>query len=189
MIRLTTFLLVAAGMASAGAASAQGYMGLGVGQSRVGVDCSGTTSCDKTDPAFKLFAGAMFTPSWGLEGAYYDQGRVRLTASDPTLGTVTGEFNGDGIGLFGVAVLPLDKASVFAKLGVVSARVKLDAASSVFGAAGASERHTQAAWGLGAGYALSRFWGGRLEYERLRLKFMDEKVNAGLWTLSATYRF
>lgn len=189
MNRAISMLLCAAGMALAGSAGAQAYFGAGAGRSKADLDCSGTTSCDRTDTAFKLFGGYMFTPNWGVEGTYYDQGKAKLTAFDPALGTVTGRFKGDGFGVYGVAALPLDKAAVFAKLGVVSAKVRLDATSSTFGGAGTSERHSHAAWGLGASYAWDRSWTGRVEVERVRAEFMDEKVDVDLWTLSAVYRF
>lgn len=189
MNRLTRITFLAASLGFTGLACAQGYIGASIGQSNAKIDCSGTTSCDKTDTAFKVFGGYMFTPNWGLEGAYYNQGKATLTATDPTLGTVTGQFKGDGVGLYGLGVLPFDNASVFAKLGVVSANVKLDATSSVFGGAGQSERHTQGAWGVGAGYEFSKAWASRVEYERVRVKFMDEKVNVDLVTLGVIYRF
>lgn len=180
-------VLIASGV-SAGA-SAQGYLGLGVGQVRVNIDCSGTITCDKTDTATKIFGGYMFTPNWGLEGAYYDQGKLHQTATDATLGSVSADWRGSGYGLFGVAALPLDAWSVFAKLGIVDSKVKLDATSSTAGSASASERHTRYAWGLGGEYLFTKNWVGRLEVEQIGLRFQDEKRHANLWTVGAVYRF
>lgn len=191
MVRITALALVAAivSAGAAGSASAQAYMGIGAGQSRADLDCSGTTRCDKTGNAYKLFGGYMFMPGLGVEGAYYDQGKATVEALDPGLGAVKGEFKGYGFAAFAVVSVPLEPVLLFAKLGAVSAKIKLDATSSVFGGAGTSERHTNAAWGLGAGYAFDKSWVGRVEYERVRVKFLDEKVNVGLWTVSAVYRF
>jgi OOP family OmpA-OmpF porin len=186
---LAPLALLAASLSFTGPAAAQGYLGLGGGQSNIRLDCTGTTSCDRTDTAFKLFAGYQFTANWGVEGTYFDQGKATVTATDLELGEVAGAFKGYGFGLYAVGVLPFDKASIFAKLGAVSTRVKLEASSSIFGTAGASERHTRPAWGLGAGYEFSDAWSARLEYERVRVKFMDEKVKASLVTVSAVYRF
>ena len=185
--RSILFLAIAAVCASA--ASAQGFVGAGIGQSKAHLDCSGTLSCDKSDTAFKVFGGYMFTPNFGLEGVYYNQGKAKVTGTDATLGLVTGEFKGDGLGLYALAVLPVDKASFFAKLGLVSTQIKLDATSSVFGGAGTSERHASGGWGLGAGYDFDKAWSGRVEFERVRVKFMDEKFDVDLVTLSAIYRF
>ncbi len=180
----------AAGLAGlTGLASAQGYVGIGVGQSRIKLDCSGTDTCDKTDTAFRLFGGYQFSPNLALEAAYYDQGKAHLTASDFELGSVGAEFKGHGVGLWGMLTLPLEAVTVFAKVGMVSSSLKLDASSSTFGRASGSERHTRAAWGLGASYGFASQWVARLDYERLRLRFMDEGVSVDLVTLGAHYRF
>lgn len=189
MNRVTRATLAAAALIAAGSAGAQVYLGAAVGPSKARLDCAGTTGCDKTDTAYKPFVGWMFAPYWGLEAAYYNQGKATLTARDATLGEVEAEFKGHGWGLYGRAVLPLGDTSLFAKLGAVSSTVKLDATSSVFGGAGASERHTGAAWGFGAGYAFTGAWSARLEYERVRTRFMDERINVDLWTVGGIYRF
>ena len=173
----------------AGLASAQGYAGIGIGQSRAKFDCTGADTCDKTGNAFRLYGGYQFTPHLALEAAYYDQGKARVTASDSELGSVGGDFKGQGIGLWGVLIAPMEAASVYAKLGVVSSRIKLDASSSVLGSASASERHTRGALGLGASYEFAPKWVARLDYERFRARFMDEKVSVDLVTLGAHYRF
>ena len=184
MSHLSKRIVVACAAAGlAGIASAQGYVGFGVGQSRAKLDCAGTDTCDKTDTAFRLYGGYQFNPNLALEAAYYDQGKARVTASDPELGTVGGDFKGQGFGLWGVLSAPMQAASVYAKLGVVSARIKLDASSSTLGSASASERHTRGAWGLGASYEFASDWVARLDYERFRVRFMD------LVTLGAHYRF
>lgn len=170
-------------------ACAQGYVGIGGGRSHVDVDCSGTLSCDKTDTAWSVFGGYMANPNLGVEVAYLRQGRVRLTAFDEGLGQVSATFKGQGYGLYAVAAYPMDAFSVFGKLGLVSAKVKLDAEASNFGAAGTSERHTRLAWGLGAGYEFTKSLGGRMAFDRVRIQMLDERHDADLWSLNLLYRF
>jgi OOP family OmpA-OmpF porin len=172
-----------------GAAVAQGYVGVSAGQAKVDIDCRGTLTCDDTGNAYKIFGGWMLTPNLGIEGAYYNQGKVRQTLNDPTLGDVRAEFKGDGLGLYGVGVLPFDRLSVFAKLGVVSSKVKVSATSSVFGSSSDSDRSTKAAWGLGAGYEFTKNIGARLEFERMRVEFEGEKADVDLTTVGVLYRF
>jgi opacity protein-like surface antigen len=131
----------------------------------------------------------MFTPNVGVEGTYYNQGKAKQTATDPSLGNVSATWKGDGLGIFAVGVLPFDPFSVFGKLGAVYSKVKVDATSSVLGAASASEHHTGLGWGVGAGYEFTRNLGARLEFERVRLKFQGEKADADLVTLGLHYRF
>lgn len=173
----------------AGLASAQGYAGVGIGQSRAKLDCTGADTCDKTGAAFRLYGGYQFTPNLALEAAFFDQGKARVTGTDPELGSIGGDFKGQGVGLWGVLAAPMEAASFYAKLGVVSSRIKLDASSSVLGTASAAERHTRGAWGLGASYEFAPKWVARLDYERFRARFMDEKVSVDLLTLGAHYRF
>jgi OOP family OmpA-OmpF porin len=181
--------LLAAGALVGSPAFAQAYAGASIGQSRVDLDCTGADSCDKTGTAFKLFGGYMFTPNLGVEGAYYNQGKATVSGTDAVLGNVTGEFKGDGFGLYGVAVAPFDQFSVFGKLGVVSSKIKVTATSSNLGTASDSESKTKIAWGIGGGYDFSRNLGARLEFERVRVEFMDEKTDVDLITVGLVYRF
>lgn len=175
--------------AACGPALAQGYLGAGLGQVRVDIDCTGTLSCDKTDTAYKVYGGTMFSPNLGVEAAYYDHGKLRQTATNAELGIVRAEWKGDGVALFAVGVLPMDQWSLFGKLGAASARVRVSGTSTNLGGASASERHTAVAWGLGAGYSFTPHLGARLEYERMRVEFMDERRHANLVTLGLHYRF
>ncbi|WP_425259361.1 porin family protein [Rubrivivax sp. RP6-9] len=181
--------LALAGALLSSAVCAQTYLGVGVGSARVDFDCAGTTSCDRSDTLWKLYGGYMFTPSLGIEAEYFNQGVVRLTGTDESVGDVTAEFRGRGYGLFVLGAVPLGPVSLFGKLGAVRSKLKLDATSSIFGPAGRSEQHTSAAWGIGAGYAFTDSLGARLEFERIRVEFLDEKYNANLWTAGLHYRF
>ncbi len=168
---------------------AQGYVGASIGQVRVNLDCTGTDTCDKSDTAFKVFGGYMFMPYVGVEGAYYDQGKLRQTATDQTLGRVTADWKGDGWGLFAVGAVPLGNFSLFGKLGAVSSKIKVDATSSVYGQASDSERHTNVGWGLGGDYAFTKNLRGRIEFEQIKVKFQEEKRNANLLTAGIVFMF
>jgi len=180
--------ILAAGFVSQGA-FAQAFVGASAGQVRVNIDCTGTDTCDKSDTALKVFGGYMFTPNFGLEAAYYDQGKLRQTATDVELGKVSAEWRGNGYGLFGVAALPLGDASVFGKLGAVSTKIKVSGTSSNFGTAQGSERHTNLGWGLGAGYNFTTHLRGRVEFEQVKVKFQEESRNARLFTVGLLYSF
>lgn len=168
---------------------AQGYVGASVGQVRVNLDCSGTDTCDKSDTAYKLFGGYKFNPYAGVELAYYNQGKLHQGATDAELGTVTADWKGDGYGVFALGALPLGDFSLFAKLGVVSSKIKVDATSSTLGSASESERHTNLGWGLGGSYGITKNVRARLEFEQIKLKFQDEKRNANLLTVGIAYVF
>jgi OmpA-OmpF porin, OOP family len=172
-----------------GIALAQGYVGVSAGQAKIDIDCSGTLTCDDTDNAYKIFGGYMFTPNYGIEGAYYNQGKVRQTFSDPSAGDVRATYKGDGLGVFGIGVLPFDRLSLFAKLGIVSSKIKLNANTSLLGDFSESDRSTKAAFGVGAGYEFTKNIGARFEFERLRVEFEGEKADVDLITVGVLYRF
>lgn len=178
-----------ASLALCGAALAQGYVGVSAGQAKVDVDCSGTLTCDDTDNAYKIFGGYMFAPNYGIEGAYYNQGKVRQTFNDVSLGDVRAVYKGDGFGLYAIGVLPFDRWSLFGKLGIVSSKIKLNATSSVLGSFSASDRSTKPALGLGAGYEFTKNIGARFEFERMRVEFEGEKVDVDLVSVGVLYRF
>lgn len=108
---------------------------------------------------------------------------------DLTLGDVSAKTRARGFGVFGVASAPLGMFSVFGKLGAVSSKAKVDADSSVFGFGSASERQTNLAWGLGAGYDFTQNIGLRAEFERVRVEFADEKDDVDLVTIGVHDRF
>lgn len=189
MKRIFVPVVFAASMALVGGAQAQeGYVGAGIGQSRADVDCTGTLSCDKTDTAFKLYGGYMFTPNFGAEGSYTNLGKFKASFVDNVLGTVNAEFKGDAFALFGVAAYPIDQFSVFGKLGIASTKVKLSA-SATGGSASQSQRHTNVAWGLGAGYNFTKELGARAEFERFRGEFQGEKDNIDVFSIGLHYKF
>ncbi len=187
-------LIIASLLAGAGAFSsvalAQGYVGVGVGQSDFKVDCGGTSNCDTKDTGGKVFGGWMFTPNLGVEAAYFDLGKAKASgAGDPDLGNFSISGKADGFALYGIAMAPFDNFNVFAKLGFSSIRAKVDVTSSLQGSASNSNTSTEFAWGLGAGYDFTKNIGARLEFERFRAKFVDQKDNVDFVSVSVLYRF
>lgn len=189
-LAITTAALAAA-LAYAQPALAQGaYVGASAGRSSADFNCAGAITCDRSGSAWKLFGGYAFTPNFTLEGAWYTHGKSRVTATDVTLGDVTADYHGDGLALFGMLVAGYnERFSMFGKIGVVSARAKVDTQTSLQGAYGRSERHASAAWGVGVAYELMPMVGLRAEFERARVKFLDEKYNADMLTAGIVYRF
>jgi opacity protein-like surface antigen len=117
------------------------------------------------------------------------QGTSRFEGVDASAGAITGEYRGRGLGLFGVVMAPYGRRfGLFGKLGVVNAKVTLEAQSSA-GEASRSERHTNVAWGVGAGYDLTDSVSARVEFERARVKFLGARNDVDMVTLAVLYRF
>jgi OmpA-OmpF porin, OOP family len=190
MTRLATLALgIALGALLPSLAQAQTYLGLAAGGSKFEIDCSGTTRCDKTSGAYKLIGGVQASENLAIEMAYHVQGTSRFEGVDASAGAITGEYRGRGLGLFGVVMAPYGRRfGLFGKLGVVNAKVTLEAQSSA-GEASRSERHTNVAWGVGAGYDLTDSVSARVEFERARVKFLGARNDVDMVTLAVLYRF
>ncbi len=184
--RLSAAVLAAAACL-AGAAQAQVYAGASIGLSRLDVDCGHTSSCDRYGNAYKLFAGYMHTPYLGAEAVYYDQGRARVSSSEP--GVLSGDISGSGFGLYGVAVAPFDEFSLHVKVGAFSSRTRFDADPTASGPHTSAERHAAFAWGFGCAYAFSSQVSVRVDLERLGIKFRAEPDHLDMVSASVLYRF
>jgi OOP family OmpA-OmpF porin len=104
-------LLAAAALGTilaAGQASAQAYVGAGLGAART----------DSTETSAKLYGGFQVTPNWGAELAYTDLGRYR--------GANIGSWS-----LAGTGTMPLGSGwSLMGKLGAASNRPKFGGSSN-----------------------------------------------------------
>jgi OOP family OmpA-OmpF porin len=169
-------------------AHAQGYAGIGVGQSRADIDCTGTLTCDRTDTAWKLYGGYMFHPNFGGQAEIYRQGRAKFSASLGDGTTATGEFKGEGVGLYGLAIARDGIWSVFGKAGVLSSRIT-GAARIQDLSASRRETHTHFGWGAGVGVDWTKNLGARLEYERLRGRLLGDSVDVDQVTAGLVARF
>jgi OOP family OmpA-OmpF porin len=169
-------------------AHAQGFAGIGVGQSRADIDCTGTLTCDRTDTAWKLYGGYMFHPNFGGQAEIYRQGRAKFSASLGDGTTATGEFKGEGVGLYGLAIARDGIWSVFGKAGVLSSRIT-GAARIQDLSASRRETHTHFGWGAGVGVDWTKNLGARLEYERLRGRLLGESVDVDQVTAGLVARF
>jgi OOP family OmpA-OmpF porin len=124
-------------------AFAQGYVSASVGTARLSADCSGTTSCDKSDTGFKLLGGYKFAPNLGAELVYFDFGKA--TASD---GIATVEIRNSAVGA-GVAFMQdiAPSWNFVGRLGLASVKTKITALGS--------DSNIALYGGLGVGYKIT----------------------------------
>ena len=113
-------------------AQAEGYVGVG----------AGVADTDSNHTSYKIFGGVQATQNFGLELAYNDFRNYRDDGSDSW-------------SLAGTGTVPLDKWSVFGKLGMTRNYIKF----------GNSATHTDLLAGVGVGYNFTNKVGVRLEYE------------------------
>ena len=199
------------GAALAAPASAQFYLGAGLGQSDSKFNTTDfglgsalvTETQDKSKIAIKLYGGYDFTKNWAIEG-----GSTRLEKPQYRYGGV-GALTGVGTraqveetawhaALKGTLSLS-EQVGVFGKFGVTRNRARLElprTGNAAFDALlrlqnSAGKYHANALYGAGAEYSATKNIGLRLDYERYGT-FGDAntgRTKVDLWSLGATYRF
>lgn len=135
-----------------------------------GITAQSTMNCACT--AFKFFAGHVLNNHVAIEGGYADLGEIQAsgTFTAPLPGGVfTDNIRVTGITLDAIgSVSPFKNFSLYARLGVVRAKVTADiAATTAFYTLTLSEEKTtlSAHYGLGLTYRLSPHWSLRGEWE------------------------
>ncbi|MES2363856.1 MAG: outer membrane beta-barrel protein [Pseudomonadota bacterium] len=178
---LTTCVVAAACLAAP--AFAQGYVGAGLGSSKIsGFDAGTTTGGNTSKGMAKIYGGFQFTPNWGLELQYSDLGRRDVA----TAGVGTGSFRASQFSIAGTGTLPLTSGfSVLGKLGVSANRIN---GSGTTGSGNA----TSALIGVGVAYNITPALSARLEYEDFGAMAKNAPggtVRANAYSLSLKYAF
>jgi len=130
-------------------ASAQVYVGGGIGQTHLNVDCASGVRCKDTDTGNKLYVGYKFSPTLALEGTYFNFGEA--TATGPG-GRASLKTTAIALGLAGRAPIS-ERISFVGRLGL--AQVKADGSLDTVYMVGAdTENSAQAYFGLAVEVAL-----------------------------------
>lgn len=179
-------VLTAALAASAAHADqpAQPYVTVAGGTTHMSLDCSGATSCDKSDTGGKILGGYSFGNGFSLEGGYISFGKA--SGSD---GGTAATIKPTAILLGGVFSLPLSSEwGLNARLGAARVKSKIDA--RVGNATGsASETKTKVYAGLGLTYAVSSAVKLELGLDSTQAEFSGEKGTLRLISVGATFSF
>lgn len=180
------YALAAALIASAAHADqpAQAYVGIAGGASHISVDCTGATSCDKSDTGGKFTAGYSFGNGFGLEGSFISFGKAK--GSD---GTTAATLKPTAFLLGGVYALPLGSDwGMNVRLGLAQVKTKVDARQGTL-AGSASETKTKAYAGLGVTYAVSPSVKLELAVDSTQGQFAGEKGTVRLFSFGANFAF
>jgi len=169
---LAALFAVAIGTASQSLLAQGLYLGAGVGQANVDIECDLDISCsaDDSDTVFKIFGGWKFTPNWAVELAYVEGGEYTASGTDSSLGTADAKIDVSGFNLAALGILPIsEKFSVQGKVGIFFWDQDATANSTVFGSESFSESGNDPMFGVGATWNFSKQFGLLVEYE----KFLD----------------
>ena len=170
------------------AVSAQGYAVVAGGLAELSTDCSGASTCDKTDAAIKLVAGFKFTPSFAGEVTYFHFGKATASA-----GGASGEVRNSAIG-GGLAYHADGTDSHFvARLGLASVKTKASGAIAGVGSASDSDSNIAVTGGIGAGYKWTKRISIDAAWDATRAKYNKNGVNESgminFFSIGATFWF
>ncbi len=188
-----------AGAFVAAPASAQWYVGAGVGsaQAKLGayspaanVNVTGTSN---RDTAWKILGGYQFTPNWGAEMQYSDLGHYNYTLSQPGA-SATGNYKANQWSFAGTGTIPFGNFYGFGKLGISANHVSTSSACIPAGClTNGSGYKSDLLAGVGVGYNFTKNIGLRLEYENFgKLTNVSNgggSVKGEDWALSVKYSF
>lgn len=166
-----------------------GYVGLGLGQSRMnGLDdlcdtivstsfSGATTSCsaDETDTSVNLFGGYRFNENFAVELGYLDLGESTIDTTITANGAsavISGRTSVSGAYLAGVGILPLgERWSLFGRIGVFGGTAESDISLVANGITLSSEHveddGSEMMYGVGAGFSISERIDLRLQFDRI----------------------
>lgn len=173
-------ILISASLASI--ATADPYLGVGVGNSYYEADLSALGGGDFKDngTATKLYGGYSFNEYFAAEATIYNFADASVGALEVSPGNyVSAEVSMTGIGAYAVGMYPLSKkVNLMAKLGVLD----WDADLTV-GSTSGENSGTDAAYGVAASYAFTKALLATFEWEYFNTD------NPELTMLSLGFRF
>ncbi len=143
-------------------ASAQGYVGFGVGSSKIsgadGTEMGFTYSGGNANRgSVKVFGGFQITPTWGAEAQYTDLGSRDVVETSGGVVTGRDSVRASQFSIAGTGTLPLSQSfALIGKLGVSQNRIK---------ASGVNENKSDLLIGLGVSYSINPKMSVRAEYE------------------------
>ncbi|MBT9463037.1 outer membrane beta-barrel protein [Hydrogenophaga sp.] len=140
-----------------------GYIGLNVGKPDWDTPCGGGGfACSESNTSYNIYTGGMFNEHFGAELGYVDFGRSDRGG---------GRTHAHGVNISLVGHLPLGGLNLFAKVGTLYGRTKVNA-SPLAGIGSGSDSGWEGSYGVGVGFNLSPRSSVVLEWNRYDLNFV-----------------
>jgi OmpA-OmpF porin, OOP family len=168
-------------------------LGGSLGQSQAKDACSGATSCDDKDTAWKIFGGYQINRNFAAEFGYTDLGKVSGTAVISGV-NLSESFEANAWELVGIGSVPFGRISPYGKLGLYRGEVKgrvVGTPGGVTATASGKDTNTDLTFGLGVNFDFTRNIGIRGEWQRYKKMGGDDVGESDVDVLSVglTYRF
>ena len=173
-------LLTLAALFASTSALAQVYVGGTLGLTQQGPNCSGWSSCDKSDTGLKLYGGYKLSKEWALEAAYTDFGSVSLRS-----GPVSGSYSATALSAGGAFFLPLvPKLTGIARFGLALVDGDYSAPFN-----GSSESSIEPYVGLGVAYSLNPQLSVTGSFDYMNADYPRGSGSASLFGIGLSYAF
>jgi hypothetical protein len=195
-------LLLAAAAATSWAQDGNGYVAVGLGQSKHDIDgCGSAFNCDDSAFAWNFRAGYHFFPWLAVEGSYLDFGAATVPGVllNPPPNTVPIPVDSDARAFGFVASLvgrvPVGPVSLMGRVGWGAITGKFAGNAAVQDVTTGQIQHFNAmsrdtsgqfVYGVGIGFEFARTWSARVDWDRtkaddgLNPKFDVEMITAGI---------
>jgi OOP family OmpA-OmpF porin len=158
-----------------------GYIGLGLGNGKIDVDCVPGLSCEDPEGAVSIYTGGMFNPYFGLQLGYF-----RLDDTERNGGKT--KISGVNIGLVGVAPLGT-QFSLVGRVGGTYGWTEVTVGTGVLSVTG-EEKGFVPSFGAGLSWDFSRNISATIDWDRHNLKYPGgDKRNTDIATIGLKYRF
>ncbi len=186
----------------------RGYVAGGLGVSTYQEFCDNVPpgyDCDDDGFAWRLAAGYMVLPWFGIEGAYinFGEGRIPAFLVSPPAGTVSlpssAEARTQAYALLAILRAPLGPVGLFGKVGYGAVTAKLAGSAAVVNTttgavtyfnAGTRETKGQWVYGVGATFNITPQWHVRFDWDRTEAQDnFNPKYDVDAYTLGFGYRF
>lgn len=158
--KIVVALFAAAGLSAAPAFAQSWYAGAGIGRGNLnlsGQDLTGlaNASVNDSDTTYTVRIGYRFSPYLALEGGYYDLGHYQFDGTSGST-TISGSAKAKSFGISAVAIAPLgDAFELYGRVGIATSELKVNANAAIV-SVDAADKHTEATYGIGARYNITR---------------------------------
>ena len=187
---LATSALLMSGRAALAQNSPDAYVSLSAGPSRANVDCTDTTTCDRSSVAAKVLLGYRIVPNLAVEASYAYLGKSKAS-SDFDGGTATGSIQGQSLGIGVAGLFPFgdaDNWSAIVRAGIASNRARVSATADGSSSSD-SETHVQPYFGLGLNYAFTPNFEAGIAWDTTKVKYLDASARVNVFAIVGTFRF
>jgi len=156
-----------------------GYVGANIGRNYYDGDSCLFFSCEDRSTGFKVYTGGKFSRYFGVELGY-----VNLGEADRNGGSISAQ--GANLGLIG-SIPFSEKFNIFAKVGGIYNWTKVE--SPVPSINTGSRDGLGLSYGAGLQFDITKVVAVRADWDRYRLRFVNDRDDSDLYSIGVVFKF